>query len=100
MANPNRRYWDSCNFISLVAEDEPDRADICQKILEDAANGKCEIVISSLTIAEVVKPKGYAIIPEEVENKIANFFLHEYILVYDLTRTVAEKSRMYARQYG
>jgi predicted nucleic acid-binding protein len=95
-----RRYWDSCNFISLVAEDEPTRAETCQRILEDAEAGDSEIVISSLTIAEVIKPKGYETIPEEIDQKIANFFLHRYILVHDLTRIVAEKARTYARQYG
>jgi predicted nucleic acid-binding protein len=50
-----RRYWDSCNFISLIAEDEADRAEICQHILEDAEAGRLVIITSTLTIAEVIR---------------------------------------------
>ena len=35
-----RRYWDSTNWISLLAEDEAYRADICQNILNDLVAGE------------------------------------------------------------
>ncbi|MFQ5903505.1 MAG: type II toxin-antitoxin system VapC family toxin, partial [Candidatus Binatia bacterium] len=93
MSDPVRRYWDSTNFISLIAEDEPSRADTCQRILEDAEQGNSRIVISALTIAEVIKPKGQPVLSEDAETTINNFFLHDYILVYDLTRAIAEEAR-------
>jgi predicted nucleic acid-binding protein len=100
LSDPIRRYWDSTNFISLIAEDEPARADICQRVLEDAEQGNCRIIISALTIAEVIKPKGQPVLAEDAETTISNFFLHEYISVYDLTRAIAEDARKLARQHG
>lgn len=95
-----RLYWDSCNFISLISEDEVNRADICQHILEDAERGAAEIVTSALTIAEVIKPKGSPMFTAEKEQKISEFFLHEYILIYDVTREIAESARKLSRQHG
>ena len=100
MSDPVRRYWDSTNFISLIAEDEPSRADTWQRILEDAEQGNSRIVISALTIAEVIKPKGQPVLSEGAETTISNFFLHDYILVHDLTRAIAEEARKLARQHG
>ena len=56
-SNNHRRYWDSCNWISLIAEDEVERANICERILEDAADGTGVVITSALTLAEVVKKK-------------------------------------------
>jgi len=101
MRNRKRRlYWDSCNFISLISEDEVERADICQRILEDAEGGAADIVTSALTIAEVIKPKGSPTFTAEKEQKIGEFFLHEYILIYDVTREIAESARKLSRQHG
>ena len=95
-----RRYWDSCNCISLIAEDEADRAEICQRILEDAGAGKLVIVTSTLTIAEVIRMRGKPMLTEDEETTISNFFLHSYILMYDVTRVVAENARQLARRYN
>ena len=100
LSDPVRRYWDSTNFISLIAEDEPSRAETCQRILEDAEQGTSQVVISALTIAEVIKPKGQPVLTEDAETTISNFFLHEYMLVYDLNRAIAEHARKLARQHG
>lgn len=94
-----RLYWDSCNFISLISEDEATRADVCQHILEDAENGSVEIVISTLTIAEVIRPKGAVILTIDQEESISSFFLHKYILTYDVTRAIAESARKLSRQH-
>ena len=95
-----RRYWDSCNFISLIAEDEADRAEICQHILEDAEAGRLVIITSTLTIAEVIRMRGKPMLTEDEETTIGKFFLHSYILMYDVTRVVAENARQLARRYG
>ena len=98
--SPDRRYWDSCNWISLIAEDEVQRAEICQRILEDAASGIGSIITSTLTLAEVVKMKGEPLLSEEQERTIASFFEHSYLIVHDVTRRVAEIARSYARDHG
>lgn len=68
-----RLYWDSTNFICLVNEDEAERADHCQRILDDAEDGKVEIFTSALTIAEVVRPRDRNPSPEE-EAAIRGFY--------------------------
>lgn len=97
---PLRRAWDACNWISLIAEDEPERAETCQRILEDAEAGNCVIIVSALTLAEVIKQKGQPLLPESDEQTIINFFLHEYVIVQDVTRKIAEDARRLARRYG
>ena len=95
-----RRYWDSCNWISLIAEDEVERANICQRTLEDAAGGNTVIITSALTLAEVVKKKGEPVLPESDELTIIRFFEQPYLLVHDVTRVVAERARRLSRTYG
>jgi len=97
---PISRYWDSCNFLSLIAEDEVARADTCQHILEDAEAHKTSIITSAFTIAEVIHPKGESILTVEQETTIANFFLHGYVLIHDVTRAVAEDARKLSREHG
>lgn len=94
-----RRYWDSCNWISLIAEDEVERANTCQRVLEDAATGKTVIITSSLTLAEVIRAKGEPLLPESDERAIIRFFEQPYVLVHDVTRAVAERSRRLSRAY-
>lgn len=95
-----RRYWDSCNWISLIAEDEVERANTCQRILDDAAAGNTTIITSTLTLAEVIKGRGEPIFPEPVERTIVRFFEQPYLLVHDVTRVVAERARQLSRVYG
>ena len=95
-----RRYWDSCNWISLIAEDEVERANICERILEDAAAGNTVVITSTLTLAEVIKQKGTPVLPESDERTIIKFFEQSYLLVHDVTRVVAERARHLSRVYG
>jgi len=83
----------------LISEDEATRADVCQHILEDAENGSVGIVTSTLTIAEVIKPRGSATLTTQQEEKISSFFLHKYILTYDVTRAIAESARKLSWQH-
>jgi len=84
----------------LIAEDEVARADICQHILEDAEAHKTSIITSAFTIAEVIHPKGKSMLTVKQESIIANFFLHEYVLVHDVTRAVAEDARKLSREHS
>ena len=95
-----RRYWDSCNWISLIAEDEVERANTCERILDDAVAGNTVIITSALTLAEVVKKKGEPVLSESDEHTIIRFFEQPYLLVHDVTRAVAERARRLSRTYG
>ena len=94
-----RRYWDSTNWISLVAEDEPERADTCQRILEDVSGGAGLIIISALTLAEVIGKRGWPKLDESAEETIARFFENSYVAVHDVTRAIAGGARRLSRRY-
>lgn len=100
MTSPKpRRYWESSVFIALV-KGEANRVEQPQRILEDAAVGKLEIVTSAWTLAEVIKTPGEAPLSPEVEQKIVDFFENEYVLVINLDRKVAEEARQISREHG
>ena len=83
-SNSHRRYWDSCNWISLIAEDEVERANTCQRILEDAADGSGTVITSAFTLAEVIKKKGEPVLSESDERAIVRFFEQSYVVIHDV----------------
>jgi hypothetical protein len=100
MTDPKaRRYWESSVFIALV-KGETNRVEQAQRILEDAAAGKLEIVTSTWTLAEVIKAPGEPPLPPEVERKIIDFFENDYVMVIILDRKVAEGARQISREHG
>jgi hypothetical protein len=58
-----------------------------------AEAGKTEIVTSALTLAEVLYLRGHQPVPAADAEKLECFFEHEYIVVNDLDRTLAEEAR-------
>lgn len=86
------RYWDSCCFLGVLNK-EPDKFTACRAVLREARNGSLRIVTSALTLTEVLRPKGTTLIPKEKADKIHRFFQHEWIVVYNLDRALAEKAR-------
>jgi predicted nucleic acid-binding protein len=86
------RYWDSDCFLGILNE-EPDKVDECQAVLEQARAGHILIVTSALTLAEVIKMKRRAPVPPEDAEKIRAFFKHSYISVRNLERYIAETAR-------
>jgi len=87
-----RRYWDSCCFLGVLNK-EPDKLAACRAVLREAKSGTVRIVTSALTLTEVLRPKGTTLIPLEDAEKIHRFFQHEWIVVYNLDRALAERAR-------
>jgi predicted nucleic acid-binding protein len=46
-------YWDTNAFLGLI-NGEPDKLPECQPVWDSAVDGKCLIVTSALTVAEVI----------------------------------------------
>lgn len=86
------RYWDSDCFIGWL-QDEPDKADLCQKVLHEARLGKISIVTSALTLAEVLVLRGHERISAEKRLLVERFFRSEFILVRSVTRRISEAAR-------
>ena len=78
-AGPDRRYWDSTCFIAILNDEEP-WASTGQRILDRAKQGAIELIISPMTMAETVRPKGFsAPIPVEHQQTVLDFFENDFI---------------------
>jgi predicted nucleic acid-binding protein len=88
----DRRYWDSDVFLGWLMND-PEKAPSCQGVLAQAEAGRVQIVTSALTLTEVIRLKGHARLPRESEDKIRDFFEHDWIVVRDVDRFIAEEAR-------
>jgi len=52
-----------------------------------------KINTSAITLTEVIKLKGQPRLPKQKERMIVDFFKHEYIIVHNVDRRVAEYAR-------
>lgn len=86
------RYWDSCVFLGWL-KNEPDKFEECRDGIRAAEKGDIKIVTSALTLTEVLRLKGKDPIPREDAAKVRGFFANEYIVIYDLDRTIAETAQ-------
>ena len=86
------RYWDANVFLGWL-KDEADKVDYCRPVIEAANAGKIKIVTSALTITEVLWMKGQDRIPADSAAKVEAFFKHEWIVVRELDRFIAEDAR-------
>jgi predicted nucleic acid-binding protein len=87
------RYWDTNCFLGVL-NNEPDKLSSCKAVLREAEGGTVRIVTSALTLTEVLWPKGVPRpLPKEKAEKVQRFFQHEWITVYDVDRTLAERAR-------
>lgn len=87
-----RRYWDSCCFIAILNSEEP-HASVCQRLLDEAKRDRIELLISPLTMAETVRPRGAsAPIPLQHQRRILDFFENDYIRLRVIDRLIAKRS--------
>lgn len=96
-------YLESSVFIALVKGEivnGVDRAEIAQNILDDAAAGRWSVFTSTFTLAEVIKDRRRLPLTLSEEQRIDDFFKHEYIKLVVLDRELAELARKVARLHG
>lgn len=86
-------YWDSVCCISFLRADA-DRIVSCSKTLKAAEEGHIEIVISSLTIAEVLYVKGHdpQLLPS-MRSEVRRFFQRSMFLLVNIDRRIAEHAQ-------
>jgi predicted nucleic acid-binding protein len=96
-----RRYWDANCFLAIINH-EPDQ-DTCLRILTDAAGDSptFEIIVSPLTLVEVIRPKGAPVpLSREHEQQIKDFFENDYIIMRNTDRLIAEVARELCWNHG
>ena len=76
-----------------VFNKEAGRVENCQSVMYAAERGELRIVTSALTLTEVIKIKGKEALPANDEDRIKAFFEHEWIVVRDVDRFIAEQAR-------
>ena len=86
------RYWDSNAFLGWLAE-ESDKVDYCRPVIEAAEAGRVRILTSALTIPEVLWKKGQDRISADSAANVEAFFRHEWIVIRELDRFIAEDAR-------
>ena len=93
------RYWDSDVFLAWLNR-EPNRAPICDSILEDAKLGKCKILTSTVTFAEVYYVKPATVFQAPKIEAISNLFAYSWIVAVSLDRLTAELARELLFEFG
>ncbi|HVX33289.1 MAG TPA: PIN domain-containing protein [Solirubrobacterales bacterium] len=85
-----RRYWDTCCFLGYLKEEE-DKIVQCEAGMREAAEGKLEIVTSTITLAETLYlVKDGRPVPAETREKVRRLFENEFILLAEVDRRTAE----------
>lgn len=93
MAIKPRRCWDSASAFGYLAN-QSGRAEQCQRVIDDAEAGRSDIVISALTIAEVLHLKGEKNgLAKDTKDRIRSFFRRSCFTVADVDRFIAEHAQ-------
>jgi predicted nucleic acid-binding protein len=93
-----RVYWESSVFISRI-QGTPGRIDVLRQITDQAERGEIEIATSTVTLAEVARVDE-DLLPEEQERLIVEFFENPYIIIRQVDRIAAERTRTILRGGG
>lgn len=89
MKSPKIFYWDASVFVAFLNdEQEENRAENVEQLLDEAEAGELFIVTSSFTLVEVLKLKGKIPIKAVDEQKIMDFFEKDYFKFVDATRKI------------
>ena len=76
-----------------VFNKEAGRVENCLSVMYAAERGELRIITSALTLTEVIKIKGKETLLASAEDHIKAFFEHEWIVVRDVDRFIAEQAR-------
>jgi predicted nucleic acid-binding protein len=89
---PELQYWDACLFIVVLVGKEPDKVKVIKQLLADAKNGKIEIVVSNLVLAEIRPNKDYSQADQDMITELLETN-KPYVHSYGLTRNIVNRSR-------
>ena len=92
-----RRLWCSCVIIGYLAGEDALK-EVCPRIIEQAARGEAEIIVSTVAMAEVAYLKGMDV--DDSERRIQEFFARDYVVPVAVDPTVARTARRHIREYA
>jgi len=95
-----RRYFDSCIFVYIITGN-PHFEPQCSAAVYAAEQGQFTLATSMLTLIEVIKDQSGPHTPSpEIQQKIADFFEHDYVLMVQATRSIMVRARELCWKYG
>lgn len=97
--SPALVYWDSMVIIHRIQR-TPEHIPILEQITDAAERGEIKIVVSTYSIAEVVKDPDGGVLSEEEDQKIIDLFENDYFIVRDITIPISHLSRQISRKFG
>ena len=105
MASQNRIYWDTSVFLCFLNPDEEGRRKVCEDILQHASMDEIQIVTSTYTIVEVIRPKKRSIpssapLTQKQIDKIKGMFRWPFITTIELDERTAQFACDLARDHG
>jgi predicted nucleic acid-binding protein len=98
--NPPKAVFDASVWVALL-EDERDRADHVQRLLEQAEAGDLQVLVSTLTITEVTKGPKASDPPMSVEHQetFEEFLDNPYVTLVSVDPAVARRGRDIRREH-
>lgn len=100
MANKKRVYWDSCNWIGLIMEEE-NKIGRLRYVIELAKRKELEILSSTFTLAEVFKLKcedAEKELPEEKDQLFEDFMGQDFVVYAAVTEDIGKLGRRLLRK--
>ena len=97
-----RVYWDSCAWLGLINSEE-DKVEGCQYIMQEAIRKNVEILVSTVTLAEVFKTRcaePYKMLAEEKDIAFEEFFDQDFIIKASVDEDIAKRARGLLRYYA
>jgi predicted nucleic acid-binding protein len=92
-------YWDADCFLGIF-NNERDKVNKCRGTIKKAESGELKINTSAITLTEVIRLKDRPRLPREKEQIIIDYFKHEYIIIHNVDRKIAEYARHLIWRYS
>jgi predicted nucleic acid-binding protein len=96
-------YLDSSVFIAWIKGEiieGVDRKKIAEHILNQASRGEFQIYTSTLTLAEVHKPRHGTRLADDQDERILAYFEHDFFRLVDVDRNIAEQANRLCREHN
>lgn len=96
-------YWDTSLFLCFLNREEEERRHICEDILQHASMEEVQIVTSTYTVVEVIRPKRRSVsqrLSAEQVKKIKDMFRWPFITTIELDDRTSHFASDLARDHG
>lgn len=98
---PQKVYWDSCAWLSLINE-EAGRVECCRYVVAEARAGRIQIWTSAFTLAEVFKKTvegKSASLPESKDIEFEQYIEQEFLVVVQVDYDIGVLARRLLRKH-